>query len=138
MNPILLTCIWILSGAVTAALAVKILAKNKPGWFTLVLITVTWPVALVVYLCDWYKTATIYRWMDRCDMMRPTLKMVAASYFSRQNKDLTFPEYVENDSYAIRLLINDCLVPALEIFQLGNSPDDWERAFHYCIRTKRH
>jgi hypothetical protein len=107
-----------------------------PTYWVILLYPIEWLIKLV----NWIQRKFVYTWMDRCDLMRPHIRRLLEEYLHRKEKDITWPEFVEQNhmsGYLIEFIQNKCLLPAISIFRLKNTAQDWERAFWYCIRTKR-
>lgn len=97
-----------------------------------------WPIALVVKLFEYLNRKYVYNWMDKCDIVRPTLVRVLESYQAREDKTVLWPDTIEHWTYGTTFILEECLEPAKKIFNLKDTPEDWEKALQYCIRTRRH
>jgi hypothetical protein len=92
-----------------------------------------WPVVLVILLYKYYRKNYILRWMDSCEIVKHHLIRMSLKYTA----DERFPDTLDYYGITSRYVVENCLEPAMRIFNLEDTPEGWKRAFQYCIRTKR-
>lgn len=123
----ILLCIY-----VTIGLFVFSFIENECTLSYFFLVEAFWPIVLVVYLYKYYRKQYILRWMDRCEIVKDHLIRMQKNYVLEER----FPDTVYS-GITTDFVIENCLEPAMKIFNLEDEPEGWRQAFHYCIRTKR-
>lgn len=96
-----------------------------------------WPAVLVIKVYLHLARTYVHNWMDKCDIIRPTLVRILQTYQNRPDKTVPWPDTIEHWTFGTTFVLKECLGPARKIFNLKDTPEDWERAIQYCIRTKR-